>query len=57
MYYRSAIEILEAELKESSSNFNSLTVEKACFEQQTATAPDILKKQDIDVVCSELLTS
>ncbi|KAG6631273.1 hypothetical protein I3843_13G066400 [Carya illinoinensis] len=47
---RSAIEILEAELKESSSNFNSLTVEKACFEQQTATAPDILKKQDIDVV-------
>ncbi|KAF5446756.1 hypothetical protein F2P56_032359 [Juglans regia] len=47
---RSAIEILEAELKESSSNFNSLTVEKACFEQQTATAPDILKKQDIDHV-------
>ncbi|XP_040992107.1 cell division control protein 6 homolog B isoform X1 [Juglans microcarpa x Juglans regia] len=47
---RSAIEILEAELKDSSSNFHSLTVEKACFEQQTATAPDILKKQDIDVV-------
>lgn len=48
--------MLDAELKESSSNFKSSTVEKAYFEQ-TATAPDILKKQDIDVVCSELLSS
>ncbi|KAF5470454.1 hypothetical protein F2P56_010968 [Juglans regia] len=46
---RSAIEVLEAELRKSSSNFNLSTVEKALFEQQT-TAADILRKQEIDVV-------
>ncbi|XP_059430718.1 cell division control protein 6 homolog B-like [Corylus avellana] len=47
---RSAIEVLEAELRESGSNFNSSTVEKSFFEQQIPTVPDILKKQEIDVV-------
>ncbi|XP_062172760.1 cell division control protein 6 homolog B [Alnus glutinosa] len=47
---RSAIEVLEAELRESDSNFNLSTVEKAFVEQQTPTVPDILIKQEIDVV-------
>lgn len=44
--------MLEAELRESGSNFDLSTVEKAFFEQQTTTVPDILKKQEIDVVSS-----
>lgn len=44
--------MLEAELRESGSNFNSSTVEKSFFEQQIPTVPDILKKQEIDVVSS-----
>ncbi|KAK7850462.1 cell division control protein 6 like protein b [Quercus suber] len=47
---RSAIEMVEAELRESSSNFSSSIVEKAFLEQQRATAPDVLEKQEIDVV-------
>uniref|UniRef100_A0A2N9I5J4 AAA+ ATPase domain-containing protein n=1 Tax=Fagus sylvatica TaxID=28930 RepID=A0A2N9I5J4_FAGSY len=47
---RSAIEMVELELRESCSNFSSSTVEKAFLEQQTATTPDVLKKQEIDVV-------
>ncbi|XP_030968911.1 cell division control protein 6 homolog B-like [Quercus lobata] len=47
---RSAIEMVEAELRESSSNFSSSIVEKAFLEQQRATAPDVLGKQEIDVV-------
>jgi hypothetical protein len=44
--------VLEAELRESDSNFNLSTVEKAFVEQQTPTVPDILIKQEIDVVSS-----
>ncbi|KAB1227731.1 hypothetical protein CJ030_MR1G028878 [Morella rubra] len=47
---RSAIEVLETELRESSSAFNLSTVEKALPEQQTAAAPDFLGQQEIDVV-------
>ncbi|KAL4610219.1 hypothetical protein ACB092_08G035700 [Castanea dentata] len=47
---RSAIEMVEAELRESSSNFSSSIVEKAFLEQQRATAPVFLEKQEIDVV-------
>ncbi|KAK4606151.1 hypothetical protein RGQ29_000424 [Quercus rubra] len=47
---RSAIEMVEAELRESSRNFSSSIVEKAFLEQQRATAPDVLEKQEIDVV-------
>ncbi|KAB2607078.1 cell division control protein 6-like protein [Pyrus ussuriensis x Pyrus communis] len=48
---RSAIEILEAEVKESAENLNSSSVVDAFFEQQTATAPaPVVKKQETDVV-------
>ena len=44
--------MVEAELREYSSNFSSSIVEKAFLEQQRATAPDVLEKQEIDVVSS-----
>ncbi|VVA32123.1 PREDICTED: cell division [Prunus dulcis] len=46
---RSAIEILEAELKESNDNLNSSPVVDAFFEQQMAPAP-VVKKTEIDIV-------
>lgn len=49
--FRSAIEILEAELKESNDNLNSSPVVDAFFEQQTAPAPaPVVKKLEIDIV-------
>lgn len=57
LYCRSAIEVLETELRESSIAFNLSTVEKALPEQQTAAAPDFLGQQEIDVVSSLLSTS
>ncbi|KAM1756833.1 hypothetical protein EV1_006148 [Malus domestica] len=48
---RSAIEILEAEVKESAEHLNSSSVVHAFFEQQTAPAPaPVVKKQETDVV-------
>ncbi|KAB2616507.1 cell division control protein 6-like protein [Pyrus ussuriensis x Pyrus communis] len=48
---RSAIEILEAEMKESTDNLNSSPVVDAFVEQQTAPAPaPVGKKQEIVVV-------
>ncbi|KAM2127207.1 hypothetical protein ACFX1R_007137 [Malus domestica] len=48
---RSAIEILEAEVKESAEHLNSSSVVDAFFEQQTAPAPaPVVKKQETDVV-------
>ncbi|KAF3439562.1 hypothetical protein FNV43_RR17840 [Rhamnella rubrinervis] len=47
---RSAIEMLEAELRESSNDFNSSSVEKTVFKRQTASVPDAMEKKEIDVV-------
>ena len=42
--------MLEAELKESSKNFNSSSVVKTVFERQTASVPDVMEKKEIDIV-------
>ncbi|KAF5731507.1 Cell division control Cdc6 isoform 2 [Tripterygium wilfordii] len=48
---RSAIEMLEAELRETASNMNSLSAEKGFFDdQQMALAPESLKLQEHNVV-------
>ncbi|KAH7542267.1 hypothetical protein FEM48_Zijuj02G0055300 [Ziziphus jujuba var. spinosa] len=47
---RSAIEMLEAELRESPNYLSLSPVEKAVIGQQTAPAPDVLEKREIDVV-------
>lgn len=50
IFSRSAIEMLEAELRESTNKLNSSTVENPFSEQQTAPALALVKKQEIDVV-------
>ncbi|PRQ34435.1 putative Cell division protein Cdc6/18 [Rosa chinensis] len=47
---RSAIEMLEAELRESTDKLNSSTAENPFSEQQTAPALALVKKQEIDIV-------
>ncbi|KAL6200312.1 hypothetical protein ACLB2K_030094 [Fragaria x ananassa] len=47
---RSAIEMLEAELRESTDKLNLSTVENPFSEQQTASALSLVKKQETDVV-------
>lgn len=46
---RSAIEILEAELRESTCNLNTSSLERVISDQQT-TVSEILKKQDNNIV-------
>ncbi|GMN23808.1 hypothetical protein TIFTF001_000271 [Ficus carica] len=47
---RSAIEMLEAELRDSSSNLNLSSVEMTFFEKQTDPHAGVMKKQEIDIV-------
>ncbi|KDP46516.1 hypothetical protein JCGZ_08488 [Jatropha curcas] len=47
---RSAIEILEAELRESTGNLNSFAVDKELSHQQTAPAGEFFEKQDYSIV-------
>ncbi|XP_059626955.1 cell division control protein 6 homolog B-like [Cornus florida] len=47
---RSAIEMLEAELRESSCNLNMPSVENVLFDQHTTPARESLTKQEIDIV-------
>lgn len=42
--------MLEAELRESPNYLSLSPVEKAVIGQQTAPAPDVLEKREIDVV-------
>lgn len=48
--FRSAIEMLEAELRDSSSNLNLSSVEMTFFEKQTDPHAGVMKKQEIDIV-------
>ncbi|MED6182924.1 AAA ATPase, variant 2 [Stylosanthes scabra] len=47
---RSAIEMLEAEIRESVCNLNTPLEEKSSSEQNMATASDPMKKQEFDIV-------
>ncbi|XP_061340641.1 cell division control protein 6 homolog B-like [Gastrolobium bilobum] len=47
---RSAIEMLEAEIRESACNLNTSLEEKSSSQQSLATAPDFMKKQEFDIV-------
>ncbi|XP_057433818.1 cell division control protein 6 homolog B [Lotus japonicus] len=47
---RSAIEILEGEIRESASNLDTSLEEKSSTEQNLATDPDFVKKQEFDIV-------
>lgn len=48
-FFRSAIEMLEAEIRDSACNLNALE-EKSSSEQNLPTAPDYVKKQELDMV-------
>ncbi|KAJ1382853.1 Winged helix-like DNA-binding domain superfamily [Sesbania bispinosa] len=47
---RSAIEMLEAEIRESASNLNTSLEEKSSSKQNVATSPVFVKKQEFDIV-------
>ncbi|GAV74460.1 Cdc6_C domain-containing protein [Cephalotus follicularis] len=47
---RSALEMLEAEFRESTGNMNSISQEKGSLDKQTATGPEILEVQGNNVV-------
>jgi len=55
-FFRSAIEMLEAEIKDSASNLNALE-EKSSSEQNLPPAPDCVKKQEFDMVNTQWLVS
>jgi hypothetical protein len=48
-FFRSAIEILEMEIRDSACNLNTLE-EKSSSELNLPTAPDCVKKQEFDMV-------
>jgi hypothetical protein len=48
-FFRSAIEILEVEIRDSACNLNTLE-EKSSSELNLPTAPDCVKKQEFDMV-------
>lgn len=45
-FFRSAIEVLEAELKESTCDMNLVPIERGFCHQQTTDASEILRKQE-----------